>query len=398
MKKLKNYLLGIDLGGTQLRFIIADYKTGNIIDPIKDKKSKVAYDSPLCGKKEIFESKFFTQIPDQQKISSYVILKLQEFFAYMEIEPKNIAGVGISVAGKIQKDFRFIGSNVPLKFAAKIGKYYGVDLITQLKKIFPENVKIVIENDCNSAGFAQALYYKHIGIDPNTTFYITVSTGVGGGGYKRDLDEIGHIIVDGYFPYLVSLCGCGARGCIETYASGEGIKNQALSILNFFINDKKIFEQLNTFECIRSKNKYNLKEIIDCSRLKELYIENKTITAKEIFYFANIDNSKSITDQFARYLLEITAEKLAKVIISLSNIHGIELFGCGGSVILKNPKFLDIIQENINNIYKLSEDIFKNNIKLEISPLGEYVNDYGSLLLVVDPINEKNWINTIIKS
>lgn len=64
-----------------------------------------------------------------------------------------------------------------------------------------------------------------MGIDPNTTFFVTVGTGIGGGGPKRDLNEVGHILVDGYFPKLVPRCGCGASGCIEAYASGEGIKN-----------------------------------------------------------------------------------------------------------------------------------------------------------------------------
>ena len=58
--------------------------------------------------------------------------------------------------------------------------------------------------------------------------YITVSTGVGGGiiidgelyrGKSGAAGEMGHVIIDMNGP----ACGCGARGCLESLASGTAI-------------------------------------------------------------------------------------------------------------------------------------------------------------------------------
>jgi predicted NBD/HSP70 family sugar kinase len=243
----------------------------------------------------------------------------------------------------------------------------------------------------------QSIYYEHVGIDPNTTFFITVSTGIGGGGPKRDLDEVGHIIVDGCFPGLTLLCGCGTYGCIETYASGEGIKNQALNILNLFFEDQTTFEKLNIFENIRTENRHNLQQIVDCSELKHLYKDKMNINAKRIFELANLDKTKDTTDKFAYYLVETAAERFAKVLVSLSNIHGIERFGIGGSVVINNPRYLDIVRQNMLLLHKCSTNIFKSNLEIEVSPLGEYITDYGALFLVVHSLHKENWIGTIIR-
>ncbi|MGB8951203.1 MAG: ROK family protein [Candidatus Aminicenantales bacterium] len=397
MKEHKYFLLGIDLGGTKLRFILADYENGNITNPLGDRISKISIDSPLLEKEGIFDNEYFSKIPDSRKVSAYIIKKLHEYLENLGIPKNRIKGIGISVAGKIQKDRRFIGSNVPIKYAVKKEGYYGINLISELAGTFPKNIKIAIENDATCAGIAQGIYYKYMGIDPDTTFYVTVGTGIGGGGPKRDVDEIGHIIMDGAFPPLAVVCGCGATGCVETYASGEGLKNQALSILNFFMNDPETFKQFQTFENIRNEKKYDFRHLIDHSILKPLYLEKKEITAKQIFDSANLENPQNPPDPFALYLIETAAERIAQALISLSNIHGIERFGFGGSVAIQNPKFLNIIQEKISSIYKCSEDIFKKKLLIEISPLGESANDYGALFLVVPPDCEKKWIDTIIR-
>ncbi len=390
------YLMGIDLGGSQLRFILAKRENGDT-NIVAGMTSKISYASPLNENFEVFADQFYSKIPDTEKVPLYVAKKLQEYLEKVDINKERISGVGISVAGKIQSDDRFIGSNVPLKYAKRINKSYGIDLITVFKDMFSQDVNIIIGNDGYCAGLAQSIYYERMGIDPNTTFFITVSTGIGGGGPKRDLDEVGHIIVDGYFPRLTPLCGCGNYGCIETYASGEGIKNQAQNILKVFFEDQITFEKLNIFENIRTENTYNLQQIVECSELKHLYRNKMDISTKKIFELANLDKKNDTPDKFAYYLIDTAAERFAKVLVSLSNIHGIERFGIGGSVVINNPKYLDIVRRKISILREFTNNIFVSDLKIEISPLGEYITDYGALFLVVDPLYKNNWIDTIIR-
>ncbi|HEY7334221.1 MAG TPA: ROK family protein [Bryobacteraceae bacterium] len=84
---------------------------------------------------------------------------------------------------------------------------------------------VKIENDCNAAGLAEALYgagrgYGHV-------FYAAIGTGIGSGivldgeifrGAHGAGAEAGHMSID-YRSGVV--CGCGASGCIEALASGR---------------------------------------------------------------------------------------------------------------------------------------------------------------------------------
>jgi predicted NBD/HSP70 family sugar kinase len=388
---LKSYLLGIDLGGTQLRFILAEEKTG--ITVINKQSSKKSYPSPFCENEELKKDSYIYNLPDKEKVNAYIVKKLPAYLKELNIQKEQISGIGISVAGKVHSDCSFIGANMPKKFAKKIGNKYGVDLISDLKQIF--DVRIEIENDANCAGIAQSIYYAEQGIDPNSTFYITVSTGIGGGGPKRDLDEVGHMIVDGYFPGLKPLCGCGTYGCIEAFASGEGIKKQALTILNIYFNKSELFNKLNIYENIRTDKKYNLQEIIRKSELKNLYQDKKDINAKTIFNLANLNKKRKTPDDFAYYLVDTAAARFAKVLINISSVHSIERFGVGGSVVTNNPKYLDLVQKKIN-LYN-SGCILDMKIKVELTPLGDYTTDYGALFLVVEPKYQQQWIKTIMK-
>lgn len=84
-------------------------------------------------------------------------------------------------------------------------------------------VPVVIDNDGNVGALGEAVYGAGIGCDP--LFYITISTGIGGGlivggevyrGADSFAGEIGHITVRPGGPR----CGCGAAGCLERMCCG----------------------------------------------------------------------------------------------------------------------------------------------------------------------------------
>ncbi|MGI2907639.1 ROK family protein [Tolypothrix sp. VBCCA 56010] len=85
------------------------------------------------------------------------------------------------------------------------------------------SVFVSVDNDANVAALGEHRFGAGQGYE--SIFYITVSTGVGGGwilnnqpwrGAGGMAGEIGHMIVDPSGP----MCLCGKRGCVERLASG----------------------------------------------------------------------------------------------------------------------------------------------------------------------------------
>jgi glucokinase len=96
------------------------------------------------------------------------------------------------------------------------------------------NLKVTITNDANAAGIGEMIYGAAKGV--NDFIMITLGTGVGSAivsngemiyGHDGFAGEVGHTIVeiDG------RECGCGRKGCLETYSSATGIRRTALSLL-----------------------------------------------------------------------------------------------------------------------------------------------------------------------
>ncbi len=84
-------------------------------------------------------------------------------------------------------------------------------------------VPAIMDNDANAGGLGEAIYGAGAGYDP--VFYMTLSTGIGGGiiiggeiyrGADSYAGEIGHTPIHPEGPE----CLCGARGCLERMCSG----------------------------------------------------------------------------------------------------------------------------------------------------------------------------------
>lgn len=94
------------------------------------------------------------------------------------------------------------------------------------------DLRIVVENDANAAGWAEFRF--GVGRDIDDMLLLTVGTGLGGAlvvdgrlvrGAWGVAAEVGHmrLVPDG------ELCGCGQRGCWEQYASGSALVREARS-------------------------------------------------------------------------------------------------------------------------------------------------------------------------
>ena len=93
---------------------------------------------------------------------------------------------------------------------------------------------VVITNDANAAAMGEMVYGNAKGL--KDFIVITLGTGLGSGivcngqlvhGFDGFAAELGHVIVNPNGR----LCGCGRRGCLETYVSATGIKRTVYKML-----------------------------------------------------------------------------------------------------------------------------------------------------------------------
>jgi glucokinase len=134
----------------------------------------------------------------------------------------SVTSVGVSVAGFVSSDRKTILAT------PNIVGWNGVQLDQELTSLIKHPV--VLENDGNAAAWGE--YRFGAGRGRSNMLMVTVGTGIGGGiiiggnlfrGAFGIAAEIGHLRVlpEGH------LCGCGARGCFEQYASGNALLRHA---------------------------------------------------------------------------------------------------------------------------------------------------------------------------
>jgi glucokinase len=95
--------------------------------------------------------------------------------------------------------------------------------------------KVKMTNDANAAALGEMLFGAAIGM--KDFIILTLGTGLGSGivvdgevvyGHTGFAGELGHlIVVDGG-----RICGCGRRGCLETYASATGLVRTVMNIMS----------------------------------------------------------------------------------------------------------------------------------------------------------------------
>ena len=106
---------------------------------------------------------------------------------------------------------------------------------------------VVLENDANAAGYAEAVRGAGQGAHP--VVMLTLGTGVGGAvvvdgrplvGARGVAGELGHVIVE---PGGVQ-CGCGQQGCLETVSSGTAIRAHVSTLTGTAVTDATQLEQV----------------------------------------------------------------------------------------------------------------------------------------------------------
>ena len=191
--------IGIDVGGTFVKFCAAD------------KKGKIIKSLQLDTDMSKGPDGFIKQMAD-------VVNEWKKIFKGEKI----IAAIG--VPGDVD------GKNGVLRFGTNLkfkGKHFkNVKIADGIKKL--TGVKPVLANDAAMA--AWGVYGTVIKGKYKNVLVLTMGTGIGGGlifggklfqGSHGAAGEIGHIKISESPDAPV--CGCGARGCLEAYAGTRGI-------------------------------------------------------------------------------------------------------------------------------------------------------------------------------
>ena len=295
----KNVLaVGIDIGGTNTVFGLVDY-LGNC----------VSHDSIKTSHFELVED-----------FVDAVCLKLTKLIA--DQADAEIIGVGIGAPNG-----NYFSGNI--EFAPNLN-WKG---IIPLSRLFEEqlNIPTTLTNDANAAALGERIYGAAKGVD--NFVMVTLGTGLGSGfvvngdlvyGHDGFAGELGHTIVE----KNGRLCGCGRRGCLETYVSATGIVKSAKEFLK------------------KSSN----------SSLSDLQF----ITSK------SISDAAIAGDKLALEIFDFTAEKLGLSLantIAISSPKLIVLFGGlaqSGDLLIKPTK--KYLEEYVLSIYKNKIEIVSSKL------------------------------------
>jgi len=115
-------------------------------------------------------------------------------------------------------------------------------------------VPVLLTNDANAAALGEMIFGDAVGM--KNFVFITLGTGLGSGivvdgkllvGHTGFAGELGHTNVK---PWGRE-CGCGKRGCLETYVSAPGLRRTAFNLLSESIEPSAL--RSYTYDSISSK-------------------------------------------------------------------------------------------------------------------------------------------------
>ncbi|MCF8240518.1 MAG: ROK family protein [Melioribacteraceae bacterium] len=270
MPKKQKFAIGVDLGGTNIKFGLVTDK-GKII------------------KKETLDARA-SKGPDA------VISQIKKGVASLLYSEKtlNVAGIGIGSPGTIliKKGTVQNPPNFPGWESIPLGKI--------IKKEF--NIPTFVENDANAAAIGEMIFGA--GKKLNSFIMVTLGTGVGGGiiidkklyrGDTGGAGEIGHVTIN----HSGKKCNCGSRGCIEAYVGN-----------NYLIRD------------VRRSLRRNPESIL----YKYVNSENKELSPK-LIHEAALEN-----DEFSLSIISGIGENLGYGLSSVINLLDISNVIIGGGV------------------------------------------------------------------
>lgn len=224
-------LLGIDLGGTTVKFAILT-QNGEI-------QQKWSIDTNILDEGTHI-------VPD-------IVESINHHLALYDMKPEQFMGIGMGTPGSVN-----------ITEGTVIGAYnLNWKTLQPVKEMIEKGTGIpfFLDNDANVAALGER--WKGAGENDPDVVFVTLGTGVGGGivmngqllhGVAGCAGEIGHVTVD---PEGFE-CTCGKRGCLETVASATGVVRVARQLAEEYAGGSELKARLDNGEDITSKDVFEL--------------------------------------------------------------------------------------------------------------------------------------------
>lgn len=314
MKKL----IGIDLGGTSVKFAI--------LTPDGEILQKWSIDTDIHN--------------DGEKIVPNIIDSINHHLDLYGFTADDFLGIGMGSPGIVDRQKGTV-----------IGAYnLNWRTLQPVKQLIEAgtNISFYIDNDANVAALGEG--WKGAGEGGANVVFVTLGTGVGGGviaegqlihGKSGAAGEIGHIVVEpnGY------LCTCGNQGCLETVASATGVVRLAKDMAPEFTGD---------------------------SQLKQLIDGGQEVTSKIVF-----DQAKR-GDQLALVVVDKFYCYLGLACGNIANILNPEAIVIGGGVSAAGDMLLKGVEKYLN---KFAFPQVRTSTKIKLAQLGNDAGVIGAASL-----------------
>ena len=197
------WVVGVDIGGTNVR-------VGRV--PLGGGASSVAV--RCCSTRAASGS---------DRVLDRIVTMIRESVA--DVGRDNVAGVGLGAPGPLDTESGVVAETPNLGWR----DYPLRDLVAEAC-----GLPATLDNDANC--FTYGEWLMGAGRGRRRLVGITLGTGIGGGividgeihhGASGGAGEVGHMSVD----FRGRRCPCGARGCVEAYASGPAIAARAIEAI-----------------------------------------------------------------------------------------------------------------------------------------------------------------------
>ncbi|CAB4553247.1 MAG: ROK family protein [Actinobacteria bacterium] len=188
------HAIGIDIGGTKIAGALVD-DAGNILQEIK--------------------------IPSPIDDSDQMIRAIGSVISELE-QGEQVIGVGVAAAGfmSVDREIMYHSPNISAWRNEPLKKR----IASQTK------LPVMLENDANAAGWAEFRFGA--GAGRRGMVMLTIGTGVGGAIISDGVLLKGGFGIGGELGHVVLVpggrdCGCGQKGCVESYCSGTALLKSA---------------------------------------------------------------------------------------------------------------------------------------------------------------------------
>ena len=213
--------IGVDVGGTKI-LGVALGSTGRVVDAFRLATPQV---SDLAAGRPVG-----TSVAD-------AVAQVVSTLAIRTGLDAKVCALGLGVPG-------MVGFDGTLVFAPNLHGAIGANIAALVAERLGRPT-VAIDNDANCAAVAEHHFGAARGVDH--ALLLTLGTGIGGAaivngvllrGANGFAGEFGHLMVDRFGPP----CPCGARGCLERFASGAGLRHLAEVALGQGLLDAQVAE------------------------------------------------------------------------------------------------------------------------------------------------------------